>query len=215
MRMLFLEPRHSCVQNRMGLVAMLIPLFCLMGGNGVFAAVGHDVFQGFTLHISQQIVKDKREFVDAQSCTEWFYQRLRRQPQFPELEKVSSTEMASEISDCLDQYPTGLDGARAAFSRTQSFLSLSLTFYQLALIGDRDDDDQYNAVELRDLVESFGMMFTERLTPGGYVTVLNEKFDSVRLMGEFNVVTTGMESLYKKGYRFTKADQAALNREAG
>ena len=59
------------------------------------------------------------------------------------------------------------------------------------------------------------MMFTERLTPGGYVTVLNEKFDSVRLMGEFNVVTTGMESLYKKGYRFTKADQAALNREAG
>lgn len=207
--------RRAFMQKRTGLAAMLIPFVCLMGGNGVLAAVGYDVFQGFTRHISQQIVKDKREFVDAQSCTEWFYQRLRRQPRSPESEKVSSAGMASDMSDCLDQYPTGLDGARAAFSRTQSSLSLSLTFYQLALVGDRNDDDQYNAVELRDLVESFGMAFEDRLAPATYVAALTNKFDSVRRAGEFQTLTSGMASLFKKGYRFTNADQAALNREAG
>ena len=78
---------------------------------------------------------------------------------------------------------------------------------------DKDDDGQYNGGELNDLFESFGMPFEERLPSDRYIVRLNGVFDSVRQSGELKTLVNSMEVLLGKGYRFTSADQAALNRE--
>lgn len=198
------------------LVAVLIGALVLLGTSGLGMAV-FGVFQGFTDHITQQISKDKREFVDAESCTQWFYRQLKKKPPRPQVEMLSFPHslLTQETHSCLSQYPNGLDGARAAFSRTQTSLSLSLNYYQFALVGDGNDDGEYNATELKDVLESFDMFFHEGDAPFEYVMVLNHKFDTVRQAIEFTVLTKGMGTLYGRGYRFTSADQAALSRILG
>ena len=205
---------------------MLIPLigFLVFGGVGVrgYASTGTEVFRGFTAHISEQIRQDKQDFVVAQSCISWLYDRMRKKPQTPgpgpETISFSLTSKAKDEFDCATRYPDGLEGLEAAreeFSHTQQSLSFSLTFYEFALVGDRDDDGQYNGGELRDVFESFGLNFEDRLPSDQYLVSLNGKFDNLRGNRELQPLVRSMETLLEKGYRFTSADQEALNRELG
>ncbi|MDX1411846.1 MAG: hypothetical protein R3351_06785, partial [Nitrospirales bacterium] len=141
-------------------------VLCYGLGEQGYASTGTEVFRGFTSHISEQIRVDKQEFYKAQSCISWLYDQMKKNPRntHPPPEKISF-RLISEPQDefnCSARYPNGLEGLQAAreeFSHTQQSLSFSLTFYEFALVGDRDDDGQYNGGELKDVFESFGMIF--------------------------------------------------------
>lgn len=217
-------------------VVLLLTLIYGLSGASLWAGTTepHSVFQAFTSHIQRQVEADKQLFVDASSCTEWFYKRERDKsrepraegialrpsrpgpdaPDAPDAPNAMGTERVSSI-DCRSRYPRGLEGAREDFSRTQSTLSLSLTFYEFALVGDRDDDNQYSPVELRDILESFGLLFRPGLSPAMQLSTLNAQFDSVHYAGKFDVLMTGMTVLFEKGYRFTTRDVEALSRVMG
>ena len=205
------------------LATLIVVIGGSMGGGGAlsFGAMQPGVFQGFLGHIKQQIVLDKEKFVAVEACTHWFYKQLKKRPPRPLVQGVSlkvsvhaTTE--DELKEiCLAQYPKGLDDARMAFGQTQSELSLSLTFFQLALVGDRDDDGEYSTREIQDVLESFGMVFRHGETPFQHLTTLNHQFDTVRQSVNFSLLTDGMQELFQKGYRLTRADQAALQRVTG
>jgi len=189
----------------------------LLFAPGSLASVGNDVFQGFLHHIAQQIAKDKVDFAVAESCTSWFYEQLQKPPAFrPDVQHLSSS-VADKDPDshaCASRY-LGINEARQAFAQSQSTLSLSLTFYQLALVADRDDDGRYNARELSDILDSLNVALLHGEHPLELLTKLNGKFDDVRETIEFTILTDSMQALYSKGYRFTHADQTAMNRVTG
>jgi len=188
------------------------------GGAALFAAVTAGVFGGFTHHISEQIMKDKVEFAAAELCTVWHYEQLKKKKHTrPEVQQLSFQPISddSEQNPCLTEYPDGIIGARSAFAHTQSSLSFSLTFYQFALVGDRNDDGEYDAVELQDVSESVGISYMEHEEAFQQLAKLNGKFDAVRETVEFSVLTDGMQVLFTKGYRLTPADQNALNKVTG
>ncbi len=200
-------------------IRMLVIPFCLMlvgaiVGKSAFGSTGTEVFRGFTSHISEQILRDKQDFFVAQSCTSFFYKKSKKphEPQVNRISDVPASEPPVDI-DCSARYPKGLDEAREAFSHTQQTLSLSLTFFEFALVGDRDDDEHYAGTELRDVMESFGVQFEDHLPSTRYVASLNRLFDTVMDKGEIETLTKSMSILLDKGYRFTSADQVALNRE--
>lgn len=179
-----------------------------------------DLFGDFTAHIGRQIQADKRTFLDAQVCTEWFYKKRLQKPPRPEAQGVSATRRAPgsrtlEAQECDQRYPGGLESARDDFSRRQSTLSISLTFYELALVGDRNDDLAYSAGEIRDLLESFGLPYDARLAPSAHLAVLSDKFDALRGGGDMEAVMASLSTLFDRGYRFTEQDMAALNRVSG
>src|SRR5436853_1398044 len=181
----------------------------------------NDVFVAFTDHIRQQVQSDKQVFLVASACTEWFYKQRLQKPPRPTTEGVNfhaaslATEgiprLAQATSDCRARYPGGLEAAREDFSRSQSSLSLSLTFYEFALVGDRNDDGQYSLTELKDVLESFGLSFDAVLTPSGYLATLHAKFDTVHQSGGLDVLMASMGVLFDNGYRLTVQDRAALN----
>ncbi|MBI4401629.1 MAG: hypothetical protein HY581_08350 [Nitrospirae bacterium] len=179
------------------------------------------MFRSFTSHIQQQIRSDKQGFVEAQTCTAWFYKQLHQKPPRPQAEGIVFHAprrirlQTLDTSDCQTRYPHGLEAAREDFSRTQSSLSLSLTFYEFALVGDRNDDERYSVSELKDMLESFGVSFNAVLAPAVHLAALNAKFDALRKSGGLDVLMASMGTLYDKGYRFTNQDRAALNRVAG
>lgn len=203
-------------------MALIGLVLCYGPGRQGYASTGTEVFRGFTSHISEQIRLDKQEFYKAQSCIAWLYDQMKKKPNNsgPKPEKISfyfSSEPKDEF-DCATRYPDGLEGLQAAredFSHTQQSLSFSLTFYEFALVGDKDDDGQYNGGELKDVFESFGMNFDDRLPSDTYLVSLNGKFDNLRGNTELQPLVRSMEALLEKGYRFTTADQEALNRELG
>ena len=45
------------------------------------------------------------------------------------------------------QYPGGLDDGPQGFNQPEVPLSVSLTFYEFALVGDKDDNNTYSANE--------------------------------------------------------------------
>ena len=187
-----------------------------------YASTGTEVFRGFTSHISEQIRRDKQDFYVAQSCIAWLYDQMRQKPQNsgpgPENIAFRHTSKQTDEFDCAGRYPGGLEGLEAAredFNNTQRSLSFSLTFFEFALVGDRNDDGHYNGGELRDVFESFGMNFEDRLPSAQYLVSLNGKFDNLRGDRELQPLVRSMETLLEKGYRFTTADQEALNRELG
>ena len=187
-----------------------------MGGVS-WAAIGNGVFEGFVHHIAQQITRDKVDFVVAESCTTWFYEQLRKSPGVrPDVKRLSFSvaEKDPESNACASRYP-GINEARQAFAHTQSTLSLSLTFYQLALVADRDDDERYDASELRDMSTSLNVALLQGDHPFQLLAKLTGKFDDVRETVEFTILTDSMQALYSKGYRFTNADQAAMGRVTG
>lgn len=185
------------------------------------AADPDNVFASFTAHIQRQIQTDKTGFAQAQSCTEWFYRQQHKKPAQPPVLGVSSRLVraadrgSAQASDCASRYPGGLDAAREDFSRTQSALSFSLTFYEFALVGDGNDDGRYSQRELQDILESFGLSFRPGDASETQVAVLTAHFDAVRKTGGLDILMTSMGLLYDKGYRFTAPDRADLNRISG
>lgn len=202
------------------MVLRIVPLLCCFWISSLDsgAAVLDDIFEAFTAHIQEQIRSDKRTFLDADACTQWFYQQQKQIPPRPPAQGTAFTPARQsprpvlETRECQTRYPGGLKAAREDFSRTQTSLSLSLTFYEFALVGDRNDDGHYNAVELRDMLESFGLPFDGLVVPVVHLAALNGKFDAVHKTGSLDVLMTSMGTLYDKGYRFTRQDRAALNR---
>ena len=196
-----------------GLVTFLLPGY----GTSILAAMTAGVFGEFTNHISEQIMKDKVDFAVSENCTAWHYKQLKQKRIPPDVEKISFRPIArdSESNPCPAEYGEGINGARAAFAQSQSSLSLSLTFYQFALVGDRNDNGEYDATELRDVLESMGVSFLEHEQAFQYLAKLNGKFDAVRQTKEFSVLTDGLQALYAKGYRLTPVDQDALNQVTG
>ncbi len=183
---------------------------------GPVTAQSVDVFQGFTGHIERQIHRDKQSFVDAQTCTEWFYKQQRKPGQSKAEGIVFSGRQptvrpAVQTSECPARYPDGLNAAREHFSSTQSALSLSLTFYEFALVGDRNDDGHYNAAELQDMLESFGLSYDRSGSASAHVTALTSTFDGLHKAGGLERLMTSMGRLYDKGYRLTPHDRSTLD----
>ena len=183
---------------------------------GLVMAQSVDVFQGLTGHIERQIKQDKQYFVDAQTCIEWFYKQQKK-PDQPKAEgivfsgQLPAIHPAVQTSDCPARYPGGLNAAREDFSSTQSALSLSLTFYQFALVGDRNDDGRYNPAELQDMLESFGLSYDRSRPTSVHVTALTSTFDGLHKTGGLERLMTSMGRLYDKGYRLTPHDRSTLD----
>ena len=196
-----------------GLVTFLLPGY----GASLLAAMTAGVFGEFTNHISEQIMKDKVDFAVSENCAAWHYKQLKQKRIPPDVEKISFRPIAKdpESNPCPSEYGEGINGARSAFAQSQSSLSLSLTFYQFALVGDRNDNGEYDATELRDVLESMGVSFSEHEQAFQYLAKLNGRFDAVRQTIEFSVLTDGLQALYAKGYRLTPVDQDALNQVTG
>ena len=182
-----------------------------------WSAEGPDVFRAFTAHIQRQVDVDKQQFVAAQVCTEWFYKEFQRpRPPRPPADTIAfdpgaRPRAADDRSDCRRRY-SGLEAARKDFSRTQSALSISLTFYEFALVGDRDDDDRYSDTEIQDMMESFGMPFNEALPPAAHLMALTSQFEAIKQGLGLEALMAGMGVLYDRGYRLSSHDQAALSR---
>ena len=196
-----------------GLVAFSL-MFAL--GSSVEASPGTEVFQGFTQHISEQIGKDKEEFAKADACTAWFYKQMgKKPPPAAQAEKIHFVPMSQSENDidCAKQYPNGLEAAREAFGQTQQRLSFSLTFFQMALVSDGDDDHAYSTQEMQDVLDAFGRTYHSGQTVDQYVSQLIGLFDRNQLRVQFPVLMASMQNLMDKGYRFSKADQTALNLE--
>jgi hypothetical protein len=180
-----------------------------------------DVFASFTRHIQLQIRSDKQSFAEAHTCTEWFYKQNGKKSTRPPAQGVSmpaereTLRPVFEVSQCQTRYPGGLDAARQDFSRTQSFLTVSLTFYEFALVGDRNDDGSYSAAELQDILSSFGLAFDEAHDQGIPLAALNAQFDQLHKAVGLDVLMTSMGILYDKGYRFTSTDRDEVNRISG
>ncbi|MBM4120344.1 MAG: hypothetical protein FJ248_05515 [Nitrospira sp.] len=173
------------------------------------AAQSVNVFQGLITHINRQIQQDKRAFHEAERCTDWFY-RQEKKPPLPKAEGIAWHEQPINTYDCPARYPGGINAAREAFSRTQSALSVSLTFYQFVLVGDRNDDDRYNTAELQDVMESFGLTYNrDRPTPA-FLAELEATFDAIHQAARMEKIMAGMNTLYERGYRLTDRDRSAI-----
>ncbi len=182
----------------------------------VEASPGSEVFQNFTQYMSMQIVKDKEVFAEADACTAWFYKQMgKKPPPAAQAEKIHYVPIAQSDTDidCAKRYPNGLEEARDAFGRTQQRLSFSLTFFQMALISDGDDDHAYSTQEMQDVLEAFGRTYLAGQSVDQYVSQLVGLFERHRPEMQFPVLMASMQFLMDKGYRLTKADQTALNRE--
>ena len=199
----------------------IIVLLCLMIlPASAFAADGSDVFNALTQYVSRQVETDKGVFVGAQQCTEWFYKQLRQKPPRAQTHTIALTPIAVDsppesASECRVRYPDGLESARRAFSQAQSALSISLTFYELALVGDRDDNHRYSEEELKDLLDSFKLPFQDLLPATAHVEALTAQFDQARKANTLEAVMGSMGLLYDKGYRLTTGDRIALNTLSG
>ena len=65
------------------------------------------------------------------------------------------------------------------FAKTQALLSVSLTFYEFALVADRNDDATYSPTELQDLLRSLTLSYHDEEPTPKQVTALTERFDSL------------------------------------
>jgi len=173
------------------------------------------IFQQFTQHIGRQIHKDKQAFSQANNCVSWFY-KAKKTPS-PVVQGISwSATPSSQLEvDCLHTYPSGMDAARADFAKTQSLLSVSLTFYQFALVADRNDDAIYSHAELQDLLRSLTLSYHDGEPTPNQVRALTERFDSWYRSRNMDALMQGMSDLYERGYRVTPSDRVELDRVMG
>jgi hypothetical protein len=192
----------------------LIVLICaLLPGN----SLGREnaIFQQFTRHIGRQIHKDKQAFAQANNCVSWFY-KAKKTPH-PAVQGVGWNAAPSSRPevDCLRDYPGGMDDARDDFARTQSLLSVSLTFYEFALVADRNDDASYGLTELQDLFRSLTLSYSNGAPTQNQVMALTERFDSLYHRRNMDALMQGMSDLYERGYRVTPSDRVELDRVMG
>ncbi len=183
---------------------------------GAEANPGADLFQGFRQHIRTQITQDRQTFSIADTCTIWFYRH--QPPQSapnPSVEAIRFTqaEPLDPAHECLKRFPGGLESARTDFGKAQKALSLSLTFFQMVLVGDKDDNEEYDLQETRDLLEAFGLPFFSHQPVTQYLPHLTGLFDRMRSTIEFTELMNGIQALMNKGYRLTESDQAQLSSE--
>lgn len=193
---------------------LLTVLMCaLLPGN----SLGRDnsIFQQFTRHIDRQIHKDKQAFAQANACVSWFYKAGKTPP--PTVQGIgwNPTPSSQFEADCLRHYPNGMDEARDDLAKTQALLSVSLTFYEFALVADRNDDASYSPVELQDLLRSLTLSYHEGEPTPKQVTALMERFDSWYRSRNMDALMQGMSDLYERGYRVTPSDRAELDRVMG
>ena len=202
-------------------------IFCLLSAAWVSSLMAApqvsalDIFGRFTQYIQRQANTDKQAFAAASQCMSWFYKQ-QRQPAPPAVQRIAWTERASqgtvtgsteqEASDCRSRYPGGIDAVRTDFQRTQALLSLSLTFYEFALVGDGDDNAAYNSRELRDVLLALDLSTESSMGADAHLRALTLKFDTLHDARGMEALMNGMGKLYDQGYRVTTADKARLNR---
>jgi hypothetical protein len=173
------------------------------------------IFQQFTQHIGRQIHKDKQAFSQANSCVSWFYKAKKTPPPAAQGITWNITPSSQPEVDCLRDYPGGMDDARNDFAKTQTSLSVSLTFYEFALVADRNDDAVYSPAELQDLFHSLTLSYNDGDPTPKQVTALTERFDSWYHSRDMNALMQGMSDLYERGYRVTPSDRVELDRVMG
>lgn len=173
-----------------------------------------DIFRQFTQHIQKQIDVDKTAFAQASGCTNWFYHQEKRPPAPPAAQPIRLDLVLQPPSkeECQRTYPGGLDSVRQDFHRTQTSLSVSLTFYEYALVGDRNDDGRYNREELQDIFQALALAFDPVRSPVAQAASLTERFDDWYRLRDLEHLMTGMAQLYDKGYRVSPSDRAELDR---
>ncbi|ULA64231.1 MAG: conserved exported protein of unknown function [Nitrospira sp.] len=173
-----------------------------------------DVFRQFTQHIQRQIELDKTAFAQASGCTNWFYHQ-EKHPSAPPLAQPIRLEpvlQSPSKEECLRTYPRGLDAVRQDFHHTQTSLSVSLTFYEYALVGDRNDDGRYSREELQDIFPALSLTFDPNRSPSAQAASLAGRFDDWYRLRDLEHLMTGMAQLYEKGYRVSPADRAEIDR---
>ncbi len=182
---------------------------------GVLSGRENTIFQQFTQHIGRQIHRDKQAFAQANNCVSWFYKAKQTPP--PSVQGISwnATTSSQPEVDCLRDYPGGMDEARDDFAKTQSLLSVSLTFYEFSLVADRNDDAIYSPVELQDLFRSLSLSYNEGDPTPEQVAALTERFDSWYRSRNMDALMQGMSDLYQRGYRVTPSDRVELDRVMG
>jgi len=199
------------------LLAAGVFLTVLMCGLSPGDSLGREnaIFQQFTQHIGRQIHRDKQAFSQANNCILWFY-RTKKTP-LPSVQGIgwNMTPLSQPEVDCLRDYPSGIDDARADFAKTQSLLSVSLTFYEFALVADRNDDATYSPTELQDLLRSLTLSYSDGEPTPTQVTALTERFDSLYHSRNMDALMQGMSDLYERGYRVTPSDRVELDRVMG
>jgi hypothetical protein len=181
------------------------------------SSLGRDnaIFQQFTQHIGRQIHKDKQAFAQANTCVSWFYKAGKKPP--PTVQGISwnPTPSSQVEADCLRYYPKGMDDARDDLAKTQALLSVSLTFYEFALVADRNDDAIYSPVELQDLLRSLTLSSHDGESTPQQATALMERFDTWYRSRNMDALMQGMSDLYERGYRVTPSDRVELDRVMG
>jgi len=175
----------------------------------------NSIFQLFTQHIGKQIHKDKQAFSQANGCVSWFYKAKKTPP--PAVQGISwkMTPSSQPEVDCLRDYPGGMADARDDFAKTQTLLSVSLTFYEFALVADRNDDAIYSPTELQDLLRSLTLSYHDGDPTPKQVTALTERFDNLYRSRNMDALMQGMSDLYERGYRVTPSDRVELDRVMG
>ena len=171
------------------------------------------VFPTFTRHITKQVGIDKEAFAQASTCLSWFYKGAKKAPPAGAQGIAWRLPILLEPEqDCPRQYPGGMDTARDDFARKQALLSVSLTVYEFALVADHNDDQQYNAAELRDLFHSLSLTYDAATPPRAAGATLTARFDQWYRTRNLEEVMNGMSTLYERGYRMTPQDRAELDR---
>ena len=173
------------------------------------------IFLQFTQHISRQIHKDKQAFAQANNCVSWFYKAKKTPHQAVQGIGWNAAPSSQLEADCLRNYPSGMDDARDDFAKTQSMLSVSLTFYEFALVADRNDDASYGPAELQDLFRSLTLSYSDGVPILNQVMALTERFDSLYHSRNMDALMQGMNDLYERGYRVTPSDRVELDQVMG
>jgi hypothetical protein len=169
------------------------------------------IFQQFTQHIARQIHRDKQAFAQANNCVSLFYKAKKMPPPVVQGISWNMTPVSQPEVDCLRNYPNGIDDARDDFAKTQTSLSVSLTFYQFALVADRNDDASYSPAELQDLLHSLTLSYHDGDPTPKQITTLTERFDSWYHSRNMDALMQGMSDLYERGYRVTPSDRVELD----
>lgn len=212
---------HSSLAVALGACSLFT--LSLPSSPAAFQFASLDIFGRFTHHIQRQAETDKLAFASASQCMNWFYKQQRQKPTPPSVQRISwpiptdtfgsSAESSEqEAAACRTRYPEGIDAVRTDFQRTQALLSLSLTFYEFALVGDGDDNGTYSARELQDILVALDLSAEPSLGAASHLLALTSKFDSLHKTRGMEALMAGMSKLYDQGYRVTVQDKARLNR---
>ena len=175
----------------------------------------NEIFQQFTQHIGRQILKDKQAFAQANHCVSWFYKAKKSPPATAQGISWKATSLSLPALDCSRNYPGGMDDARNDLAKTQASLSVSLTFYEFALVADQNDDAIYSPAEIQDLFRSLSLSYHNEDSIVMQVSALTELFDNWYHRRNMDALMQGMSDLYERGYRVTPSDRVELDRVMG